>query len=110
VGARCERTNLSIVEAICDRLDMMQPLKGGQKRRSLIQFVTDRPGHDRRYAMNPGKIESELGWRPQLPFERGLVETVDWYLANGAWWQPILTRRYAGERLGLVQPAAATSS
>ena len=110
VGARCERTNLSIVEAICDRLDAMRPLKDGQKRRSLIQFVTDRPGHDRRYAMNPGKIERDLGWRPQLPFDRGLADTVDWYLANGGWWQPILARRYTGERLGLSQPAAATSS
>ena len=110
VGARCERTNISIVEAICDRLDSLRPLKGGGQRRSLIEFVTDRPGHDRRYAMNPGKIETELGWHPQLPFEHGLAETVDWYLANTAWWQPILARRYAGERLGLTQPAAARSS
>jgi len=107
VGARCERTNLSIVEAICDRLDAKQPLAGGQKRRSLIQVVTDRPGHDRRYAMKPDKIEGELGWRPQLPFERGLAETVDWYLSHAAWWQGIMARRYAGERLGLTQPAPA---
>jgi dTDP-glucose 4,6-dehydratase len=110
VGARCERTNLSIVEAICDRLDAKQPLAGGQKRRSLIQFVTDRPGHDRRYAMKPDKIERELGWLPQVPFERGLAETVDWYLAHAAWWQGILARRYGGERLGLTQPAAAKAS
>ena len=110
VGARCERANLSIVEAICDRLDDKRPLKDGQKRRSLIQFVTDRPGHDRRYAMNPDKIERELDWRPQLPFDQGLAETVDWYLLNAAWWQNLMARRYAGERLGLTQPAAARSS
>jgi dTDP-glucose 4,6-dehydratase len=110
VGARCERTNLSIVEAICDRLDTTRPLPGGPARRSLIQFVTDRPGHDRRYAMKPDKIEGELGWRPRLPFERGLAETVDWYLAHAAWWQPILARRYGGERLGLTQPPAAKAS
>jgi dTDP-glucose 4,6-dehydratase len=85
-------------------------LASGQKRRSLIQFVTDRPGHDRRYAMKPDKIERELGWRPQLPFERGLAETVDWYLDHAAWWQGIMARRYAGERLGLTQPAAAKVS
>jgi dTDP-glucose 4,6-dehydratase len=110
VGARCERTNLSIVEAICDRLDAKQPLPSGQKRRSLITFVTDRPGHDRRYAMKPDKIEQELGWRPQLSFDRGLAETVDWYLNHAAWWQGIMTRRYAGERLGLTQPAPAKVS
>lgn len=110
VGARCERTNLSIIEAICDRLDAKQPLTNGEKRRSLIQFVTDRPGHDRRYAMKPDKIEGELGWRPQLPFERGLAETVDWYLGHTAWWQGIMSRRYTGERLGLTQAAPAKAS
>lgn len=100
VGSRSERTNLAVVETICDLLDQRaQPLAGGEPRRSLIRFVTDRPGHDRRYAIDPAKIERELGWRPLHGFEEGLAATVDWYLANDWWWRP-LRERYGGERLG----------
>lgn len=99
VGGRAERTNLQVVEAICDALDDRRPLAGGRPRRDLIEFVTDRPGHDRRYAIDCSRIERELGWRPSVDFEQGLAQTIDWYLDNSWWWQP-LRSRYAGERLG----------
>jgi dTDP-glucose 4,6-dehydratase len=99
VGGNAERTNLSVVETICDLLDERRPLKEG-KRRDLITFVTDRPGHDRRYAIDASKIAAELGWTPQQTFESGLAATIDWYLANDWWWEPIRSGRYAGERLG----------
>ena len=100
VGSRSERTNLQVVEAICDLLDeRLEPLSNQAPRRSLIRFVSDRPGHDRRYAVDPRKIEQELGWRPVHGFQGGLAATVDWYLANDWWWRP-LRERYAGERLG----------
>jgi dTDP-glucose 4,6-dehydratase len=97
VGARSERTNLQVVEAICDLVDARL---GGQSRRSLITFAEDRPGHDRRYAIDPSKIEGELGWRASESFESGLAKTVDWFLANEWWWRPIREKRYAGGRLG----------
>jgi dTDP-glucose 4,6-dehydratase len=99
VGGKAERTNLQVVEAICDVLDERRPLADGRKRRELITFVTDRPGHDRRYAIDCSRIERELGWTPSVDFEQGLARTVDWYLANEWWWGP-LRERYAGERLG----------
>ncbi|HEY0445320.1 MAG TPA: dTDP-glucose 4,6-dehydratase [Allosphingosinicella sp.] len=100
VGGRSERTNLEVVEAICDLLDERRPLPGGGGRRALIEFVRDRPGHDRRYAIDPSKIENELGWRAQESFESGLAKTIDWYLENDWWWRPIREQRYAGTRLG----------
>ena len=100
VGGKAERTNLSVVETICDLLDRKRPLDGGSRRRDLITFVKDRPGHDRRYAIDCGKIERELGWQRQESFETGLEKTIDWYLANEWWWRPIREKRYAGERLG----------
>jgi dTDP-glucose 4,6-dehydratase len=99
VGGRAERTNLQVVEAICDALDARRPLGDGRSRRELITFVTDRPGHDRRYAIDCSRIERELGWSPKRSFEEGLRETVDWYLENDWWWRP-LRERYSGERLG----------
>ena len=99
VGGRQERTNLQVVEAICDLLDARV---GGRKHRDLIHFVKDRPGHDRRYAIDPSKIEEELGWRPLKTFETGLAKTVDWYLANPDWWEPIRSGAYRGERLGAL--------
>jgi dTDP-glucose 4,6-dehydratase len=99
IGGRAERTNLQVVEAICDLLDARLGTRG---RRDLIAFVADRPGHDRRYAIDPGKAEAELGWRQQESFETGLAKTVDWYLANRAWWEPIRAGAYGGERLGLA--------
>jgi len=100
VGGRAERSNLQVVETICDLVDRRLPLPDGRSRRTLIQFVTDRPGHDLRYAIDPAKIERELGWRAAHDFEAGLAETVDWYLANEWWWRPIRDGKYQGERLG----------
>jgi dTDP-glucose 4,6-dehydratase len=98
VGGRAERTNLQVVEAICDLVD---DRLGGPSRRSLITFVEDRPGHDRRYAIDPRKIEEELGWRAEESFESGLAKTVDWFLANDWWWRPIRDSKYSGGRLGV---------
>jgi dTDP-glucose 4,6-dehydratase len=98
VGGNAERTNLQVVEAICDALDSRVPLDG-KGRRDLIRFVTDRPGHDRRYAIDASKIGRELGWTPAHSFEEGLGQTIDWYLANDWWWKP-LRERYGGQRLG----------
>ncbi|HEX9933015.1 MAG TPA: dTDP-glucose 4,6-dehydratase [Allosphingosinicella sp.] len=90
VGARSERSNVEVVERICDLIDARRPLGSGASRRSLIAFVEDRPGHDRRYSADPSKIERELGWRSEVGFEQGLARTVDWYLANEGWWRPLL--------------------
>lgn len=100
VGARSPRSNREVVEAICDGLDRRRPLASGRSRRGLIRAVEDRPGHDRRYAIDPTRIESELGWRPMTSFEAGLEATIDWYLANEEWWRPIRERLPAA-RLGL---------
>lgn len=100
IGARAERSNLAVVERICDLLDIRRPRALGRRYRDLITFVRDRPGHDRRYAIDPSKIERELGWKPLLGFDEGLGMTVDWYLANRWWWEPIRQRRYSGARLG----------
>ncbi len=106
IGGRAERTNLQVVQAICDLLDRRRPRAGGKSYRDLISFVTDRPGHDRRYAIDPSRIEQELGWKPAETFESGLAKTVDWYLANEWWWQPIREKKYEGGRLGQAQAAA----
>lgn len=100
VGGEAERTNLNVVETICDALDRKRPRSGGTSYRDLITFVKDRPGHDRRYAIDAKKIRQELGWRPTETFQSGMEKTVDWYLDNGWWWKPIREKRYAGERLG----------
>ncbi|WP_094462596.1 dTDP-glucose 4,6-dehydratase [Pannonibacter phragmitetus] len=103
IGGRSERTNLCVVETICDILDTVKPRPCGQSHRELITFVTDRPGHDRRYAIDTQKIERDLGWTPLETFETGIEKTVRWYLDNEWWWQPLLNERYAGERLGAGQ-------
>ena len=103
VGGRSERTNLAVVEAVCDLLDARRPLADGRSRRELIEFVEDRPGHDRRYAIDPSKIEQELGWRARESFETGLAKTVDWFLANEWWWRPIRDGHYSGARLGRTE-------
>lgn len=90
VGGLNEWRNLAIVERICDLIDAMRPGQGS--RRNLITFVTDRPGHDYRYAINADKITAELGWTPQTNFDTGLRKTVSWYLANQAWWEPLRRR------------------
>jgi dTDP-glucose 4,6-dehydratase len=100
IGGRCERTNLEVVNGICDLVDDLDP--NGAPRRQLIRFVPDRPGHDRRYAIDPTKVEKELGWRALETFETGLRKTVLWYLYNTEWWQPLRKTVYAGDRLGLL--------
>jgi dTDP-glucose 4,6-dehydratase len=104
IGGRSERTNLQVVEAICDALDEIEP--GGARRRDLISFVADRPGHDWRYAADCSKIERDLGWRPSHSFEAGLRETVQWYVDRPDWWRPIREGRYSGVRLGLTPEKA----
>jgi dTDP-glucose 4,6-dehydratase len=100
VGGRNERTNLHVVETICDLLDDLAPSADGPHRR-LISFVTDRPGHDRRYAIDASKLERELGWHAEENFESGIEKTVRWYIGQKAWWQAILERGYAATRVGL---------
>jgi dTDP-glucose 4,6-dehydratase len=101
VGGCAERTNLDAVTAICRLLDEMLPGSANRPHERLITFVADRPGHDRRYAMDITKIGKELGWAPRETFESGLRKTVAWYLENRWWWEPIWARRYRGERLGV---------
>ncbi len=121
VGGRNERTNLEVVQTICDILDTLKPLKSSKalnetseqpatsnqqptkaikSYRDLITFVTDRPGHDMRYAIDATKLETELGWKAQENFETGIRRTIQWYLDNEWWWAPLRAERYAGERLG----------
>jgi dTDP-glucose 4,6-dehydratase len=99
-GGDSERTNLSVVESICDILDRIVPAH--RPRRSLINFVVDRPGHDLRYAIDASKAYRELGWKPLQDFETGLEHTVRWYLENRGWWEPLRNHIYRGERLGLA--------
>jgi dTDP-glucose 4,6-dehydratase len=101
VGGHNERRNIEVVELICDLIDELRPLDGGGSRRELISFVTDRPGHDRRYAIDAARIADELDWRPEHSFEQGLRETVAWYLENQDWCEEVTRDRYGGERLGL---------
>jgi dTDP-glucose 4,6-dehydratase len=101
IGGRNERTNLEVVKAICALLDELAPGKAIGGREALIAFVPDRPGHDLRYAIDPTRICSELGWQPRESFESGLRKTVFWYLNNRSWWQAIRDNVYAGERLGV---------
>jgi dTDP-glucose 4,6-dehydratase len=99
VGGHNERTNLEVVRTVCSLLDELAP--GNTPYESLIAFVEDRPGHDRRYAIDAGKIERELGWAPDETFESGMEKTVRWYLENRAWCEGVLSGSYRGERLGL---------
>ncbi len=108
VGGRNERSNLEVVHAVCDCLDAIGPKLAGGSRRRLITFVKDRPGHDRRYAIDATKLETELGWRAEETFETGLSRTVQWYLDHPDWWRP-LRARYSGERLGLAAAEHAPS-
>ncbi|MBM6592859.1 dTDP-glucose 4,6-dehydratase [Microvirga pudoricolor] len=100
VGGHNEKTNLEVVEAICRILDDLAPDGAIGARRGLITFVKDRPGHDRRYAIDAAKIGRELGWTPRETFETGLAKTVRWYLENRPWWERIRSGIYRGERLG----------
>ncbi len=100
IGGDGERTNLEVVSAICDLLDELAPTSPYRPHARLISFVADRPGHDRRYAIDATKIRRELGWQPRESFETGLRKTVAWYLDNRWWWEPIWSERYHGDRLG----------
>jgi dTDP-glucose 4,6-dehydratase len=102
VGGGCEATNLEVVRRICRLMDEMAPDKARGSHERLIVYVTDRPGHDRRYAIDAGKIKRELGWEPRETFDTGLRKTVRWYLDNPHWWQRIRSGVYRGERLGTV--------
>lgn len=99
IGGHNEKTNIAVVKTICALLDELRPDPKGSRER-LIAYVTDRPGHDARYAIDAGKIGRELGWVPKETFETGLRRTVEWYLANPAWWGDIRSGVYRGERLG----------
>ena len=101
IGGDAERTNLDVAQSICLLLDEMLPDSPYRPHQRLITFVADRPGHDRRYAMDSDKIQRELGWEPKDIFDSGLRKTVSWYLSNRWWWEPIWTWRYRGERLGI---------
>ena len=102
VGGRNERRNIDVVRRICAVLDALVP--ANRPREELIEFVTDRPGHDARYAIDATRLETELGWRARENFDSGIEKTVQWYLDNEWWWRP-LRERYAGERLGLLKSA-----
>lgn len=102
LGGRAERRNIDVVRATCRALDRLAPDAAGPRER-LITFVTDRPGHDFRYAIDCAKAERELGWRPRVTFEQGLEQTVRWYLDNRDWWQRVQSGAYRGERLGLAR-------
>jgi len=99
IGGENERTNLELVKTLCGILDQLRPRDAGSYA-DLITFVTDRPGHDARYAVDPSRIRDELGWRPSVTVEEGLEKTVQWYLDNENWWQPLLNRSGFGQRFG----------
>ncbi len=100
IGGHNEQRNIDVVRAICRLLDELHPGSPVTPHESLITFVADRPGHDRRYAIDAGKIERELGWVPEETFESGLRKTVQWYIDNPQWWQRVLSGQYRLERLG----------
>jgi dTDP-glucose 4,6-dehydratase len=107
VGGHGERTNKQVVETICQQLDQLSP--GGAPHSQLITPVTDRPGHDRRYAIDPTRISTELGWQPRQSFDEGLAATVSWYLEHQSWCHHVRERGgYSGERLGIAQPATSS--
>jgi dTDP-glucose 4,6-dehydratase len=102
IGGHAERTNLEVVNTVCAALDRLRPRADGKSYAEQIAFVADRPGHDHRYAIDPTKIARDLGWTATVSFEAGIETTVAWYLANEAWWRPILDGAYAGDRLGVA--------
>jgi dTDP-glucose 4,6-dehydratase len=105
ISGRQPRTNLQVVRAICAEVDRVQPDSAGPRER-LIRFVTDRPGHDFRYEIDPARSEAALEWTAPHDFDAGLAKTIDWYIANRVWWQEVRTGRYGGERLGAAAPTA----
>ena len=101
IGGENERSNLDLVRSLCAILDDLRPRASGSYA-DQITFVADRPGHDARYAIDPTRIRTELGWRPSVTVEQGLRRTVQWYLDNESWWRPLLARKGVGERLGVT--------
>jgi dTDP-glucose 4,6-dehydratase len=101
VGSNNEQTNIAVVRAVCELVDEFAPDRAARKREQLIEFVIDRPGHDKRYAIDANRIRTELGWKPRETLVSGLRKTVQWYLANRSWWEPLRESVYRGERLGI---------
>ena len=99
IGGHNERTNLEVVKTICAILDDLRPKATGRYSDQIV-FVTDRPGHDLRYAIDSAKLQRDLGWKPEESFDTGIRKTVQWYLDNAWWWQPIREKKYSGARLG----------
>lgn len=102
IGGNSERTNIDVVRTICGLLDRLRPREDGRPYADQIRFVADRPGHDKRYAIDASRIQRELGWQPSVSFEEGIEQTVQWYLDNPDWWTAILETRYGTERLGVA--------
>lgn len=103
IGGNSEKTNLQVVKTLCEILDEIRPRQDDESYSKLISFVQDRPGHDKRYAIDASKIKRELGWEPKETFESGIYKTVNWYLNNLDWCHRVLDGSYRGERLGLVR-------
>ncbi|MGH7094625.1 MAG: dTDP-glucose 4,6-dehydratase, partial [Stellaceae bacterium] len=110
IGGDGERTNLALVTALCALLDELVPVSPHRPHAGLIEFVGDRPGHDLRYAMDWRKLRGELGWQPRESVDSGLRKTVQWYLDNRWWWEPIWQGRYRGDRLGSGRAAIAAGA
>jgi dTDP-glucose 4,6-dehydratase len=104
VGGRNERENIHVVKRICALVDELAGARPEGPRDNLITYVQDRPGHDQRYAIDATKLETELGWRATYNFETGIRQTVEWYLNRTDWWEPIRSKNYQGQRLGLITP------
>ncbi len=102
VGGNAEKQNIEVVNTICTLLDQRRPREDGLPRASQIAYVADRPGHDRRYAIDASKLRDELGWEPKYDFERGIAETIDWYLDHQDWVRRVLDGSYRLERIGTV--------
>jgi dTDP-glucose 4,6-dehydratase len=100
VGGDAERQNIVVVKTICALLDEHHALANGRARESLITYVKDRPGHDRRYAIDASKLQNELGWKPTVTFEQGMARTLEWYLENQPWVKRVLDGSYRLERIG----------
>ena len=101
IGGRAERKNVEVVRRICETLDRIRPRAGGGSYLDQISYVADRPGHDHRYAIDPGKIERDLGWQAQESFDSGIERTIHWYLDNEQWWRPLVEEKGAVRRVGL---------
>jgi len=101
IGGRAERKNIEVVTRICETLDQIRPRGDGRSYKDQISYVADRPGHDHRYAIDPGKIERELDWTAQESFDSGIARTIHWYLDNEEWWRPLVEEKGAIKRVGL---------